>query len=224
MTPPLRYNRSIIVAAGKRFDELADRGVDTETVAHEFGIDPEALREVGFERALRAYAIASGQMQPRAGYQPTLVTPPQTEKQRALWAYLSAMWLDGFTCGVVAAKQTEPKEDLTGRERPPSFRDLEAIWEMGKQAIATWGDVAQERMIYEEAGELVVALAQHRRGRASKAEVLEECADAVIVAMECVALVGARMPEFLPLLRQKLIRLDQRLASHANHEGEEGAK
>lgn len=98
------------------------------------------------------------------------------------------------------------------------FRDLEPVFEMAKTTLSVWGADAQERMIYEELGELIVALAQCRRGRGTpKQEVVDEAADVIIVALEAVALAGARFPDIANALRRKLIRLDGRIHNPEQH-------
>lgn len=55
---------------------------------------------------------------------------------------------------------------------------------LGKQAIDTWGAIAQEIVAIEEMGELITVLARYKRGRASQVEVISECADVIATVIQ----------------------------------------
>jgi len=66
--------------------------------------------------------------------------------------------------------------------------------------------------VYEELGELSTVLARNRRGRASEGDVLEECADAILVAIEAARLVDATAGDLAAVVELKLRRAEQRVA------------
>lgn len=106
---------------------------------------------------------------------------------------------------------------------------LEAAFFYEKRAIEIWGDQAQTLMVCEEAGELVTALAQFHRKRATADEVLDEAADAIIMSCCAVAIVGHDIGDLHRALQAKLDRLRNRIFDHdrktdnaaiaAKHEG-----
>lgn len=55
---------------------------------------------------------------------------------------------------------------------------------VGAQAIVCYGAEAQTRMLVEETGELLTAVARCARGRGARSDVVEECADVIIVALQ----------------------------------------
>lgn len=55
---------------------------------------------------------------------------------------------------------------------------------VGAQAIERYGDEAQTRMLVEETGELLTAVARCARGRGARSDVVEECADVIITALQ----------------------------------------
>jgi hypothetical protein len=61
---------------------------------------------------------------------------------------------------------------------------IESALEAGKAALVTYGAQAQEWMVVEEMAELLLALARRKRGRGSSPEVVEEAADAIIMALQ----------------------------------------
>jgi hypothetical protein len=82
----------------RAYDDRADRGIPQDELLRAVGFEnPAGVSGIAFQRALRGYAILTGQMAPRPGYQPVRLQPPVTEQQRFTWAILSAMWLDGAT-------------------------------------------------------------------------------------------------------------------------------
>lgn len=60
-----------------------------------------------------------------------------------------------------------------------AFADL-----IGSRALERWGSESQTRMLIEESGELLTAVARRARGRSSSADVVEECADVIMVALQ----------------------------------------
>jgi len=91
---------------------------------------------------------------------------------------------------------------------------LERAWALECRAKACWGQDAQRLMVCEEAGELVSAIAQHARGRATAQEVVDEAADAIIVACAAVAVVDLDLVDLEQALRAKLDRLQSRVNDH----------
>lgn len=84
-------------------------------------------------------------------------------------------------------------------------------------ALEKWGPTAQRLMVAEEASELVVAVTQHGRGRITDSDLLDEAADAVVVACAA-AILGRFGPGALrERVRAKLDRLQRRLAGEAGH-------
>lgn len=105
-------NAEVIKRAAERWDTLADRGVPPPIMASEHGIDADAMLLVGQERALLVYAVATGQVEPRPGYQPTRIAAPTSDQERLLWGYFTGTWFDGFLCGVLAQREaTKQKEE-----------------------------------------------------------------------------------------------------------------
>lgn len=88
---------------------------------------------------------------------------------------------------------------LTGAER----------FDLYKQAIEKWGEMAQINMVFEECGELLTALAQYLRGRVSNPEVVTEIADVQIMMEQMSVLFGQQ--EVAIEKERKLERLKERL-------------
>ena len=72
-------------------------------------------------------------------------------------------------------------------------------------AIKKWGIEPQKTMLYEELGELITALSQYTRGRATKEDVLTELADATIMIEQIALLLG--FDDYEDELEKKLVRL-----------------
>ena len=81
--------------------------------------------------------------------------------------------------------------------------------ELYKKAITKWGIDAQTEMIYEECGELITALAQFRRGRTTRHDVITELAD-VSIMVEQIALLNG-YDDFEKEKNRKLDRLKERI-------------
>jgi NTP pyrophosphatase (non-canonical NTP hydrolase) len=58
------------------------------------------------------------------------------------------------------------------------------------EAIRKWGVEAQREMIYEEVGELITAVARHRRGRTDRKGVITELADVTIMCEQLAYMLG----------------------------------
>jgi NTP pyrophosphatase (non-canonical NTP hydrolase) len=58
------------------------------------------------------------------------------------------------------------------------------------EAIRKWGVEAQREMIYEEVGELITAIARHRRGRTDRKGVITELADVTIMCEQLAYMLG----------------------------------
>lgn len=78
-----------------------------------------------------------------------------------------------------------------------------------RRAIEAWGLDAQVDMAVEECNELSVALLHHRRGRATRAAVIEELADIRIMYEQLRWYFGADWVD--PVVESKLARLRDRL-------------
>jgi len=91
--------------------------------------------------------------------------------------------------------------------------DKEKRIELYKKAIDTWGIEAQRNMAFEELGELNTALARHRRGRATKEEILTELADVTIMCEQLAYWLGYN--DYEKEIDNKLTRLrDEKLAKY----------
>lgn len=91
-----------------------------------------------------------------------------------------------------------------------SSQDRESIY---LAALRVWGADAQMDMCAEECGELIAALNRFRRGRSTKAAVVEELAD-VSIMLEQMALIFCQDVEIAKV--HKLERLRQRLLNIAS--------
>ena len=97
----------------------------------------------------------------------------------------------------------------------PTGEDLGwTIWDLDERARAAWGREAQDLMVFEEQAELIVALAQHRRGRLTAEDVVLEAADAIITAVEACVSVDATPDTLNDALRAKLDRMRDRITKH----------
>lgn len=89
--------------------------------------------------------------------------------------------------------------------------------ELYNKAIDTWGVEAQRNMAFEEIGELITALAQDRRGRVTKEEILTELADVTIMCEQLATILG--YDDYEKEIDRKLIRLrDEKLAKYETKE------
>ena len=73
------------------------------------------------------------------------------------------------------------------------------------EAIMKWGVEAQREMVYEEVGELITAVARHRRGRADRKEVITELADVTIMCEQLAYMLGYE--DYEKEIDEKLVRL-----------------
>jgi len=73
------------------------------------------------------------------------------------------------------------------------------------EAITKWGAEAQREMAYEELGELITAIAQYRRGRVGRKEVITELADVTIMCEQLAYMLGYE--DYENEIDEKLIRL-----------------
>ena len=87
--------------------------------------------------------------------------------------------------------------------------------ELYKDAIAKWGEDAQVKMLYEECGELIAAVAQFSRGRTSHHDVMTELADVSIMVEQLATLMN--YDDFEAEKDRKLMRLKERLESYGNN-------
>lgn len=88
---------------------------------------------------------------------------------------------------------------------------------VGAQAIERYGAASQTRMLVEETGELLTAVARCARGRGARSDVVEECADVIIVALQVARMhSGSEGQEDLALeLERKAQRLLERMKPEA---------
>lgn len=87
-----------------------------------------------------------------------------------------------------------------------------------QQAIATWGETAQMDMVQEECAELITAIAHYKRGRIAEYDLIDECADAIIMTRQLRLILG--VDEVDERITQKLDRLQIRMEIAAK--GEDG--
>lgn len=83
------------------------------------------------------------------------------------------------------------------------------------RAILRWGTVAEERLVYEEIGELLVALTHYLRGKGTAEDVLDEGVDLVLAGLHACALAGADVHQITERLEAKLERVYDRLEAAA---------
>lgn len=83
---------------------------------------------------------------------------------------------------------------------------------VGAEAIERYGAEAQTRMLVEETGELLTAVARCARGRGARSDVVEECADVIIVALQVARMYSGGPDDLAQELARKADRLSQRLA------------
>lgn len=80
-----------------------------------------------------------------------------------------------------------------------------------EDAVDAWGEIPEERMVYEEVGELLVALTHYQRGKTSAEDVIDEAADLVLVGTHAASLVGASETELADAIEAKLQRTENRI-------------
>ena len=88
--------------------------------------------------------------------------------------------------------------------------------ELYNKAIDTWGVESQRNMAFEELGELITALAQDRRGRVTKEEIITELADVTIMCEQLATILG--YDDYEKEIDRKLIRLrDEKIHKNGNN-------
>lgn len=80
---------------------------------------------------------------------------------------------------------------MTSDQHKSFLSALEQALAVAPKALESYGTYAQRTIALEEMGELITALAREERGRAGKAEVLEEIADVLITAIQLALIYGA---------------------------------
>lgn len=86
--------------------------------------------------------------------------------------------------------------------------------ELYKRAINAWGTEPQIKMVMEETGEMLSALAKHGRNRSTNEEVVTELVDVWIIMEQMATIFG--WEDFEKEKERKLQRLKERLDNHYN--------
>jgi len=68
-------------------------------------------------------------------------------------------------------------------------------YDVYREAINQWGEDSQLQMFYEEVGELMTAISQHKRGRVPIKNVIEEIVD-VKIMIEQMRIIFDKSPDF----------------------------
>lgn len=84
---------------------------------------------------------------------------------------------------------------------------------VGAEAIERYGAESQTRMLIEETGELLTAVARCARGRGARSDVVEECADVIIVALQVARIYSGDNDDLTCEIQRKANRLADRLGS-----------
>lgn len=92
--------------------------------------------------------------------------------------------------------------------------------ELYERAIKDWGPDAQVKMMFEEMGELAVAVARFDRGRASIEDVITEIVDVTIMAEQMGLIFGKEKTD--KEFERKLNRLKEKLDKFEKEHGTEG--
>lgn len=137
---------------------------------------------------------------------------PSTVEERTRLAIQRIRELEA-TCDEQRATIEALQRAKTPDGNEPSLPFLARVMSMAAGSIDAWGKTAQERMVYEELGELQVALAQNGRGRAGETDVIEEAADVVLMAIEAAKLAGADPTDLRAAILLKLKRAEERVGS-----------
>jgi NTP pyrophosphatase (non-canonical NTP hydrolase) len=90
------------------------------------------------------------------------------------------------------------------------------IFNAVQAAVNTYGVDKQLNVFFGEIGELMTAVADHRRGRDTKDHIAEEMADVLICAKEIMYALGISRKDVLLWQYRKLRRLAERISSEAN--------
>ena len=88
------------------------------------------------------------------------------------------------------------------------------------KAIKRYGSKAQLDKAIEEAGELIVAIAHYRCDKATDFDVLDECADNIVMAHQVATILGYTEDELEKMIAQKLDRLHERMDIEEEKEAE----
>ena len=94
--------------------------------------------------------------------------------------------------------------------------NIQEINKILTDAIEIYGEDSQIWMTIEEMSELGNALAKYRRGRVTCEDVCEEIADVAIMMIQLSKIFGP--DDISDYLKNKLDRLDKRLAKYRNNE------
>ena len=101
--------------------------------------------------------------------------------------------------------------ELFSEEQLARLRNvIEYAARAGSRAVARWGPDAQIDMAEEEAAELIVSLSHNRRGRNDPRDVVNECADVIITALQAGAVI-ADANKLIDAIAHKTQRLELRL-------------
>jgi NTP pyrophosphatase (non-canonical NTP hydrolase) len=90
--------------------------------------------------------------------------------------------------------------------------DYDPVFNAVESAVNTYGIEKQLNVFYGEIGELMTAVADHRRGRDTTDHIAEEMADVLICAKEIMYALGVSRKDVLLWQDRKLRRLALRLA------------
>jgi len=88
------------------------------------------------------------------------------------------------------------------------------------KAIIRYGTKAQLEKAIEEAGELVVAISHYQCDKVMKSDVLDECADNIIMAHQVATILGYSEDELEFAITLKLERLHERMDIEEEKEAE----
>lgn len=96
--------------------------------------------------------------------------------------------------------------------------EIESVIDAGRAATRLYGQELQLKMAVEEMGELLTALSRYDRKRATSEDVTYEAADVLITVMQ-VGLIYGGTEGFARAIKEKVERLEARLAEHIAREG-----
>jgi len=85
------------------------------------------------------------------------------------------------------------------------------------RCLNKWKFLAQERMIYEEMGELLSALGKYHRGRATVEEVMDEIVDVDIMISQLRIMLDIDPDLYDQRRKSKLERLQKRVNDETHH-------
>ena len=84
------------------------------------------------------------------------------------------------------------------------------------KCVAFWGVCAQENMLQEECGELIVAVNHYRRGRVPPTKLLEEIADVMFTIGEVMYIHGFTSEDLDLMIDKKVIRVTDLITKEEN--------